>query len=288
MYVAGNEDVFPDLNSTYPFHYQSRIEKRKLTDGTLVSDFGTAGVVLGDPIIFQAVVSSGARIAMDSEFMYVSSAIHKAALYDTEWRIEKRRLSDGSFCREFGDNGVVRSDPSPGFDDAHGIAIDEQYMYVVGHDMSSGSTIDHQWHLEKRRLPDGSLVRKFGDNGILTNNPSNRVDWAHAIVIDRDMPGLWERLFALDPFWNRRSMYIVGKDEAPGIKDQQWRIEKRRLSDGSYVRPFGNSGVININPSNNIESAYAIASDADYIYVAGDDRSFDVNAVHSRIVKIKK
>lgn len=288
LYVAGNEDVFPDPNSKYPFHYQSRIEKRKLTDGTLVPDFGTAGAVLGDPNVFNAVVPAGARIAMDSEFMYVSSAIHKAAVYDTEWRIEKRRLSDGSLYREFGDDGFVRSDPSPGFDDAHGIAIDERYMYVVGHDMSSGSTIDHQWHLEKRKLSDGSFVRGFGEKGILTKNPSNGVDWARAIVIDHRKPGLWERILTLDPFWKRRAMYVVGKDEAPGAGDQQWRIEKRRLSDGSYVRAFGNCGVISINPSRSRESAYAIAEDADYIYVVGDDSSFDARAVHSRVEKIKK
>lgn len=288
MYVAGNEDVFPADLPKYPFHYQSRIEKRRLSDGMLVSDFGTAGTVLGDPITFHPVVLSGARIAMDSEFMYVSGAVHKGARYDTEWRIEKRRLSDGSFSREFGDKGVVRYAPGPGYDDAHGIAIDEQYMYVVGHDAISGNPTEHEWHIEKRRLSDGALVDDFGTGGILKNNPSTGLDWAHAIVIDRDKPGLWERLLALDPFWKQRAMYVAGKDEMPGAKDQQWRIEKRRLSDGSSVRQFGKSGVIGINPSMYVESACAIASDADSLYVVGDDRSSDGKAVHSRIVKIKK
>jgi hypothetical protein len=288
MYVGGNEDVFPDPHSTPLIRYQSRIEKRRLTDGMLVPGFGAAGVAMGDTTTGGGVVFAGARITMDSKFMYVSGAVNRTAPYDTEWRIEKRRLSDGSYCHEFGDNGIVKYNPSPGFDDAHGIAIDEQYMYVVGHDMSSGSTIDQQWHIEKRRLSDGALADDFGNNGIVTNNPSNRVDWASAIVIDREKPGLWERILTLDPFWERRSMYVVGKDEIPGVKDQEWRIEKRRLSDGSTVRTFGNFGVVSINPSKYFESAYAIASDADYIYVAGDDSSLGVNEVHSSIVKIKK
>jgi len=60
-----------------------------------VPDFGLwQGVVKSDPSIGGNATLEGARIAIDSEFMYVISGVYRAAPIDTEWRVEKRHLSD--------------------------------------------------------------------------------------------------------------------------------------------------------------------------------------------------
>jgi hypothetical protein len=292
MYVGGYEAVVygnKDAPHYHPDYAQWRIEKRKLSDGLLDSNFGTGGVITNNAntIGSSAGLDGVYAIAIDADYMYVIGKGVHAAPIDTLWIIDKMRLTDGSYCKEFGNNGVVMQNPSTGYDEPHGLAIDDKYMYVVGHDMSSGSSIDHQWHIEKRNLSDGTLIGKFGNNGIVTNNPSNRVDWAYAIVLDQK-PGLWKRILDFDLFRNRQAMYVVGKDESPGTGDQEWRIEKRTLSNGSLIPAFGNAGSVTINPSRSFESASAIAADSDYIYVAGEDICLGLTDCRCRIVKIKK
>ena len=52
-------------------------------------------------------------VAVDSTGLYVvgfdSSPVGN---FDSQWRIEKRDLSDGSLMTSFGTNGVVTSDPT--------------------------------------------------------------------------------------------------------------------------------------------------------------------------------
>ena len=88
-----------------------------------------------------------------------------------------------------------------------------------------------QWRIEKRNLSDGALVVGFGTGGVVTNNPSGRTDWAGFIAIDSTY------------------MYVTGYDESPGAGNEQWRIEKRNLSDGALVVGFGTGGVVTNNPS---------------------------------------
>jgi hypothetical protein len=291
MYIVGSEEMVPGYRN--PPHSRSdsrwRIEKRKLLDGSLATDFGDGGIITSNPneVEGDAGMESARAIAIDADFMYVVGTAYNAAPIDLVWRIEKRHLTDGSLCTEFGDKGSVSYNPSSGFDEAHSIAIDAKYMYVVGHDMSSGSTHDHQWHIEKRNLTDGTLVGGFGSNGIVTNDPSNRVNWAHAIVLDRKQ-SLWERIVRLDLMGNRQAMYVAGKDESPGPGDQQWRIEKRKLTDGSLDNKFSQRGNLTINPSSYSEQVRAMTADTGYIYIVGDDYANGNSSAMWRIVKIKK
>ena len=281
MYVVGYDSS--------PGDYQWRIEKRSLTDGSLVPEFGTGGVVTSNPSAGGDVATA---IAVDSTAMYVAGydwspgnyqwriekrsltdgslvgvytsnpdtagfaraiTIDSTAMYvvgydyspgNSQWRIEKRSLGDGNLVPGFGAGGVVTGDPSTGSDGANGIAIDSAAMYVVGYD---DSPENRQWRIEKRSLGDGSLV------GVYTSNPSTGWDEAHAISIDST------------------AMYVVGYDDSP--ENRQWRIEKRTLADGSLVPGFGTGGVVTSNSSTDDDTAYAVAIDSATMYVVGSDCS---------------
>ncbi len=225
MYVVGYD--YSDGNS------QWRIEKRNLTDGNLVGAYtsspGTGG-------------GFARAIAVDSMAMYVVG--HDYTPGNSQWRIEKRSLTDGNLVPGFGAGGVVTGNPSTDSDAAYGIAIDATAIYVVGYDESPGN---RQWRIEKRSLTDGNVV------GVYTNNPSTDWDAAHTIAIDAT------------------AMYVVGYDENPG--NRQWRIEKRSLTDGSLVPGFGTGGVVTSNPSTDDDTIYAIAIDSTAMYVVGSDYS---------------
>jgi hypothetical protein len=124
---------------------QWRIEKRSLADGSLVTGFGTGGVVTGNP---GAVRDAAQDIAIDSTAMYVVG-YDNSPIY-SRWRIEKRSLTDGSLVTAFGTGGVATSSPGWGHDTPYGIAIDSTAMYVAGFDGSPGELEDWQWRIEKR------------------------------------------------------------------------------------------------------------------------------------------
>ena len=237
MYVVGYDFS--------PGDYQWRMEKRSLADGGLVSGFGTGGVVTSDP-------STGSDqaegIAVDSTAMYVVGYDYSPGNH--QWRIEKRSLTDGSLVLGFGTGGVVTGNPSTDPDSAKHIAIDATAMYVVGYDYSPGN---YQWRIEKRSLTDGSLVPSFGTGGVVTSNPSTSAEMAYDIAIDST------------------AMYVVGLDGSPG--NNQWRIEKRNLTDGSLVPGFGTGGVVTSNPSTSSDVTQDIAIDSNVMYIVGFDYS---------------
>jgi hypothetical protein len=240
MYVVGF-DYSPGSNC------QWRIEKRSLADGSLVSGFGTDGVVTSNPSTGRDVAQG---IAIDSTAMYVVGFDESPEFEYAQWRIEKRSLTDGSLVPEFGTGGVVTSNSGVGIGEAWDIVIDSTAMYVVGEDWSPGNA---QWQIEKRSLTDGSLIPGFGTGGVVTSDPSTGRDVANSIAIDST------------------AMYVVGRDESPG--NDQWRIEKRSLTDGSPVPGFGAGGIVTSDPSTSWDQAQGIAIDSNAMYVIGLDHS---------------
>ncbi|MBI4711963.1 MAG: hypothetical protein HY762_01450 [Planctomycetes bacterium] len=240
MYVVGADQT--------PGNQQWRIEKRNLSDSSLVASFGTAGVVTSNP---STATDIAYAMAIDATYLYVVGSDESAGVGNSQWRIEKRNLSDGALVAAFDTDGIVTSNPSSMSDYASAIAIDATYLYVVGVDYGPGET---QWRIEKRNLSDGALVAAFDTDGIVTSNPSTSTDRANAIVIDAS------------------SMYVAGIDSSSGPNDTQWRIEKRNLSDGALDAGFGTGGVRTSDPSTGWEEAFAIARDATDMYVVGSDR----------------
>ena len=257
MYVVGF-DYGPSPGTG---NSQWRIEKRRLTDGSLVAEFGTGGVVTSNPSIGY---DTAVGIAIDSTAMYVVGVDYSPGMGNSQWRIEKRGLTDGSLVAEFGTGGVVTSNPSTRGDYAVGIAIDSTAMYVVGLDESLGP-LNCQWRIEKRGLTDGSLVAGFGTGGVVTSNPGADCEVQLGIAIDST------------------AMYVVGVDNSPG--NLQWRIEKRSLTDGSLAAGFGTGGVVTSNPSTGFDGAMGIAVDSTVMYVVGFDESASPGNPQWRIEK---
>jgi len=289
MYIVGTETTIRQLSDDEYIHdMQWRIEKRNLSDGAPVSNFGDGGFVTVNPseISGRAGLESPNAIAVDAEFMYVAGAAYKKAPFDMIWRIEKRRLTDGSLCTEFGNGGVVTSDPGPGHDELYSLAVDDEFMYLVGHDTSPDNAADQRWRVEKRSLKDGALDTGFGNGGVATDNPGNLDDRAYAVALDKKS-SLWQRISYLDIFGGGPAMYVVGNNETQGKNNKRWLIEKRRMSDGKLEAEFGRDGILTAS-SAIYHTAREITADADYIYICVYDY---INGVYSpawRIVKVKK
>jgi hypothetical protein len=178
-------------------------------------------------------------LALDpAEPIRLYAAGFDAAPGSSEWRIEKRRTGDNSLVY------AVTEDISSGADEAKGIALDtaSSTMYVVGTDAAPG---DIEWRIESRDTTDGSLLYS------VASNPSSNVDRATAVSLDK----------------NGGVMYVVGKDSSVGASDQQWRVEKRNVSDGSLAYTVTN------NPSSGDDEINAIAIDTagGAMYLAGSD-----------------
>ena len=219
------------------------IEKRNLSDGSLVYS------VLSDlPSCFGVIPRDceATTVALDvgNGVMYVAGSGSNDS--DLKWRIEKRYLVDGSLVPTFGANGVIAENPSTSFDEIWALALDASsgMMYAAGKYAAPG-----EWRIEKRSLADGSFIPSFGSGGAITTTFGTGADWPNAIALDTDSG----------------AMYVVGRDWIPG--NQEWRIEKRNLSDGILLYS------VTSNPSSASDEANAIVLDtaSSTMYVGGYD-----------------
>jgi hypothetical protein len=64
-------------------------------------------------------------------------------------------------------------------------------------------------------------------------------------------------------------MYVAGYDTYGG--DNEWRLEKRNLSDGDLVSAFGVNGATTSDPSTGVDQIFAIATTTGAIFTAGYD-----------------
>ena len=143
-------------------------------------------------------------------------------------------------------DGLIMGDTDT--QDAFAIAIDAGFLYVAGDDSAPGNG---EWHVEKRGLADGSLVPGFGNAGVVTSDPSSNWDVARAIAVDASF------------------LYIAGQDGRAGFDADEWRIEKRSLSDGALVPGFGTAGQVTVSSSGDYDKASAIVVDGGFMYVVG-------------------
>lgn len=280
IYVVGT-DTSPGPGSG---NSQWRIEKRKLTDGSLIWNQTNNPSPISD---------SALGVAVDSSGVYIVGSDNSPGLADYQWRIEKRNLADGSLIWS------QTSDPSTSADSAYDVAVDATGAYVVGYDNAAGN---HEWRIEKRNLTDGSLLWSQTSNptagfnvaeavavdgsgvyvvgyetpagssdhmwrmeqrdlttGTLiwqqTNNPSGGRDYAHAVAVDIS------------------GIYVAGTDKPTSEAESEWRIEKRSRADGTLIPSFGAGGVIQEDISGGDDSAYGTAVDSTGIYIVGYDNA---------------
>ncbi len=126
------------------------------------------------------------------------------------------------------------------------VVADSTYVYMVGSDDSNN------FRIEKRLLTTGALCdaatcgTAFDTDGIVDGAAASQT--ANAIAIDSTY------------------MYVVGYNSSV-----DFRIEKRLLTTGALENSFDGDGVVDGAAASNV--AYAIAIDATYMYIAGDDAS---------------
>jgi len=255
MYLAERDAT---VNPTF----QWRIEKRYLSDGTLAAGFGANGAVTTAQSTYP--FTDPKSIAIDADYMYVTGFV--ATSNTKQWRIEKRRLIDGSLVAGFGSNGAVTSAQSSTYPVGDvKLVIDATSLYVAGQASNGGQ-------IEKRSLSTGALDPAFGTGGVIAN-PANSYN---SIAMDS------ASLYAGSPTWLEKRKPVDGALDTSfgtgGILDTStgtgmyttaltvevpylyvgginyfstwgWRIEKRNLSDGSFVSTFGTAGAINSYPS---------------------------------------
>ncbi len=250
-----------------------RIEKRLMSDGSLVTAFGTSGVFTSDPSN-QDDELKNVELDPTGTYMFVSG--FDGSNGNNQWRLEKRRTSDAALCTaancgtQFGTGGVYTENPSPRDDNITALKADSasNAIYVGGYDGSVGNN-NQQWRLEKLTTDTGTLITAFDTDGIVTSNPSTSNDLIN--WFDLDGAGGY--------------LYTIGTDATFGATNTRWRIEKRNRGDGSLVTTFGTSGVVTSNPSSNLDPPSTIMIDVDrtFLWAVGGDRSNGATDMRWRI-----
>lgn len=244
MYLAGYDSIGYDN--------EWRIEKRNLTDGALVTAFDTDGVITTDP-------STGADqiFAIATTTTHIFLAGFDTAPGNNQWRIEKRDGTTGALMTAFDTDGIIQFNPAGDVDQITSIAVDSSFLYVTGFEDDDTGV----WRIHKYDITDGSLVTAFDTDGIITETLTVGAgdERPQSIKVDGDY------------------LYIAGYDIEAG--DNQWRMEKRNKTTGALCDGVGNcaagafdtDGIIQNNPSANLDRIYAMAIDSSYIYLGGHD-----------------
>lgn len=217
MYIVGYD------SNTVLGDDQRRIEKRSLSNGSMVASFGTTtpGVVVSNPS--NATIDSfddANAVAIDSTAMYVVGFDSVAGDGDWSWRIEKRDLVSVASETCVGTSGFISENNSVGSIggsdyEALAVAVDHSPtggLHVVGY--YSLALQGKEWRIEARDKSTGVLVSSA------TPNISVGADVAYGIPID---PA-------------EGYMYVIGSDT---LRDSIRAIEV----DSSYVYVAGYESV---------------------------------------------
>ncbi|GEM_PF-5544738 len=153
-----------------------RIEKRDRSTGALLAEASSNPSAAND---------TPNAMALDATSVYVVGGDRDTGDGTSQWRIEKRRRSDLGLVADFGVNGVVQRSSG----EAHGVAVDAQGLYVVGHWLFLGND---GWRIERCGVQTG--VAEMG----LGSNYTDFIDRAKAVAIDTT--------------W----MYVAGSEGAEG------------------------------------------------------------------------
>ncbi|MBI4090458.1 MAG: DNRLRE domain-containing protein [Candidatus Komeilibacteria bacterium] len=145
LYIVGGHEADSTTN-------QAKIEKRRITDGSLVTSFGTEGVVTStNAKIFK-------RLVIDSTYLYAVGYAYNSGTSQNDWVIEKRAVSDGTLDTGFDTDGIINNGFTNGT--ANDVTIDttHDWIFIVG-DAGGSRTI------EKRLASTGAYVMDFNSTG---------------------------------------------------------------------------------------------------------------------------
>lgn len=128
-------------------------------------------------------------------------------------------------------------------------------IYLAGYDNGGASNTQPRWRIEKRVASTGSLDLTFNSTGIITEDVASSTD---------------EKINAMALDLTNGFMYVVGYDKAGGNSSQQWRMQKRSLSDGA-ISWTQTSDPGTAAAADDRATSIAIDVSGGSIYVAGRD-----------------
>ncbi|MFC1687568.1 DUF2341 domain-containing protein [Patescibacteria group bacterium] len=236
-------EVYPSLGTEELYVKGSSEITEHLDVGPVASTFGEDGIIIGHEY---STYGDGQYedVAIDSTYLYTVGMTKKPLTGSDTWILTKRRLSDGSLCTDanpcdgtgFGynedvytGNGIVNENISD-FDTAFGVAVDSNYIYVVG---------EYSFSVQKRRKSDGSLctdANPCDGSGFGTDMQYISGEWTEVY----DGNGTIDATTGTDPAYAIAIdeaggyMYVAGMERVDSI--YRWRIDKRRLLDGRLCR----------------------------------------------------
>ncbi|MDO8481783.1 MAG: hypothetical protein Q7S75_01720, partial [bacterium] len=228
--------------------------KRNLSDGALVSAFGTGGVVTSDPTANSDQILA---IATTSTAIFIAG-FDSISTTNSEWRVEKYDITTGAPVTAFGVDGVWKNDLSARLDKIRGITVDATDLYIVG-DENITTTTDSKWRIEKHDITTGATTTAFNPTGspagVVFYNPSTVLDIPYAVK--------------LDP--TNANLFIAGAARSAAA-DIGWVVLKFGAGDGATTTAFSGDGILNDNnPSANTDEALAIDLNNTDIFVTGYD-----------------
>ncbi|MFH1207300.1 MAG: DNRLRE domain-containing protein [Patescibacteria group bacterium] len=259
LYIVGKDET--EIESIWYPNW--RIEKRRADSGELCTDsacgtgFGyrydsSATTYTEDGVVrytYNNVSDTATDIALDPSGDYLYVGGFTIGNNGSNIYIQKRLTATGAYDANFGGGGNILIENTGGESGTNNknvsLAVDLSYLYVFG------SNNDNSWHIEKRYSDDGSLVTSFGAGGVVNSNGGYTAQW---ITIDAEF------------------MYLVG-----GNAGGRWRIEKRRLSNGSLVSGFDTDGIIDGSGSYESERAFQAILHGNYLYVVGNTKDLSNN-----------
>jgi len=211
-----------------------RIEKRNTSDGSLVSGWGTNGIVESNT---SSSLDEPTSVLYDNVngYLYVGG-------YDgtgnNQWSLQKYRGDNGNICTaancgtQFGTNGIYSYNASNSDDRISYLEIDptNTYLYVSGYSTANNGRT--QWTVQKMLASSAALCSgatcggvTFGTAGTYNSDPTNKDDKVLTMQVD-DAAG---------------AIYLGGSEQS-GTSASNWRIEKITLDTGTLVTAFGGSG----------------------------------------------
>jgi hypothetical protein len=186
---------------------------------------------------------------------------------DSTWRLEKRTIQTGALVGGFGAGGFVSVNPGPGLDLPFKVIQSGAYVYVLGAQETGLKSQSFILRIEKRSALTGALINSFGSGGVVLTSSTAGQD---------GVPLPWT--MALDGSF----MYIAGP-QSLSAADSGWRIEKRDKTTGQRVASFGIAGVVDENPTGQIDGCFAIVIDSSSMWLVGAEGVDGTSSSNGRI-----
>lgn len=200
IYLAGFESITAS-------NTKGRLDKGDV-NGNSTTSFGSAGTVfIEDSVNAESITT----IAVDETFIYTGGTNGEVGAVDWQWQINKYFKSNGALAISFASFGSIKINPTTSKDLLTQIAVGAQNIYVAGRLNDAVTSI---WQVRAYNKVTGMPDNRFGISGVLTLDPGGTGphEFHKGMVIDS------------------KALYLAGGDNSQG--NMQWKIEKRRLSDG--------------------------------------------------------